>query len=229
MHLNKKFFLISPFLLAISSFSMACVKDPEEVRTEVKKVIRSNGLQNTEVMSLYENCELRAKLSGFEKRNDVELNNTSTHNQEAKEVTAQYWYRGMGKNEYISLDKSGYNAIPCVKEESYCGIAPEYTYAKKFPKDKNKDEKPKITIEFTTEGAGWLYKEFSTPIKEGGHGCKIKAEGGGSYGLGRTGTSGDKVSSCKPDKYKVGDEFNQWLSEKRIQHKVAYVLLPKKP
>ncbi|WP_118987429.1 hypothetical protein [Photorhabdus sp. CRCIA-P01] len=225
MHLNKKFFLISPFLLAISSFSMACVEDPEEVRTEVKKVIRSNGLQNTEVMSLYENCKLRAKLSGFEKRNDVELNNTSTHNQDYNAEKASYWYRGMGKNEYISLDSNKYNAIPCVTEESYCGITPEYTYAITYPKS----EKPKITIEFTTEGSGWLYKEFSTPVNKGGHGCGLKAEGGGTYGLGRTGTSGAKVSSCKPPEYRVGAEFNQWLSGKRIQHKVAYVLLPKKP
>ncbi|MCA6221746.1 hypothetical protein [Photorhabdus antumapuensis] len=225
MHLNKKVFLISPFLLAISSFSMACMQDTENVRTVVKQAIISNGLQNTEVMPLYERCELRANLRGFEKRNDVELNNTSTHNQDDEAATAKYWYRGMGKNEYISLDRNGYHAIPCVTEESYCGITPQYTYAITYPKS----EKPKITIEFSTAESGWLYKEFSTPIKEGGHGCKIKAEGGGSYGLGRTGTSGDKVSSCKPAEYRVGVEFNQWLSGKRIQHKVAYVLLPKKP
>ncbi|MGV8002761.1 hypothetical protein QPK14_11805 [Photorhabdus temperata subsp. temperata] len=224
MHLNKKIFLISPFLLAMSSFSMACMKDPEVIRNQVKDAIIKNGLEKTKVMSMYENCKLRANVKDFEKRNDVELNNTSTHNQDNEAETAKYWYRGVGKEEYILLDHNGYNRIPCVTEESYCGIAPQYTYAKTYPKN----VKPKIAIEFSTDGVGWLFKEFSTPVKEGGHGCQIKAEGGGSYGLGRTGTSGDKVSSCVPG-YKVGVEFNNWLSGHKIQAQVSYVLLPKNP
>ncbi|WP_445497298.1 hypothetical protein [Photorhabdus sp. SF281] len=67
------------------------------------------------------------------------------------------------------------------------------------------------------------HNEFTTR-----HECKTKAEGGGTYGLGRTGTSGDKVSSCVPG-YKVGVEFNKWLSGNKIQAQVSYALLPKKP
>ncbi|MCW7763765.1 hypothetical protein [Photorhabdus luminescens] len=156
------------------------MKDPENIRNQVKKAMTVNGLANTNVMSMYEHCEFRANVNGFEKSNDIELNNTSTYNQDAEADTAQYWYRGMSKSEYISLDPNGYNAIPFVTEKSYCGIVPQYTYAKKYPKD----EKPKIMIEFSTEGAGWLFKEFSTPVNKGGHGCGLKAEGGGTYGLG---------------------------------------------
>ncbi len=60
MHLNKKVFFISPFLLAISSFSMACMKDPENIRNQVKNAITVNELAKTKVMSMYENCKLRA-------------------------------------------------------------------------------------------------------------------------------------------------------------------------
>ncbi|ETS33704.1 hypothetical protein BB987_14440 [Photorhabdus temperata] len=219
MHLNKKIFLISPFLLAMSSFSMACIKDPEVIRNQVKDAIIKNGLEKTKVMSMYENCKLRANVKDFEKRRDIELNNTSTYNQDNDAVNAKYWYRGMSRDEYILLDRNGYNKIPCVEEESYCGIAPQYTYAKTYPKS----VKPKITIEFSTEGLGWLYNEFTTKNK-----CQTKAEGGGTYGLGRTGTSGDKVSSCVAG-YKVGVEFNNWLSGHKIQSQVSYVLLPKNP
>ncbi|OWO86474.1 hypothetical protein B5C26_01305 [Photorhabdus luminescens] len=218
MSLNKKILLIAPLLLAMSSFSMACMKDPENIRNQVKNAITVNGLAKTKVMSMYENCKLRANTNNFEKRNDVELNNTSTHNQDSEAETAKYWYRGMGKSEYISLDRNGYNAIPCVTEESFCGITPRYTYAKPYPKD----EKPKITIEFTTEGAGWLYNEFTTK-----HKCSTKAEGGGTYGLGKTGASG----SCDAE-YKgigIGNVFNRWLSGHQIQAQVSYALLPKKP
>lgn len=220
MNLSKNIFFISPFLLAMSSFSMACMQDPENIRNQVKDAIDYNGLSKTKVMSMYGNCKLRANVKNFEKRNDIELNNTVTLNQDDEAATAKYWYRGMGKDEYILLDRNGYNAIPCVTEASYCGITPQYTYAKTYPTS----EKPKITIEFSTEGSGWLYNEFTTQ-----HQCQIKAEGGGSYGLGRTGTSGDRVSSCKPAEYRVGVEFNRWLSGHKIQSQVSYVLLPKKP
>ncbi|MCA6221736.1 hypothetical protein [Photorhabdus antumapuensis] len=216
MNLNRKVFFISPFLLAISSFSMACMQDPENIRNQVKNAITVNGLAKTKVMSMYENCKLRANVNDFEKRNDVELNNTSTHNQDDEIRTAKYWYRGMGKNEYISLDQKGYNEIPCVKkgENDYCGIAPKYTYSKEFP-----NKKPRILIEFTTEGAGWLYNEFTTK-----HMCEYKLEAGtSSYGLGKKGTK------CKDSKYKVGDEFNKWLSGHQIQAQVSYALLPKNP
>ncbi|WP_323837814.1 hypothetical protein [Photorhabdus africana] len=124
----------------------------------------------------------------------------------------------MGKKEYISLDEKGYNEIPCVTEESFCGITPQYTYAKPYPQGK----KPKIMIEFTTEGSGWLYNEFTTK-----HKCEYKLEAGASsYGLGKTGT---KCKDSKDPKYNAGTEFNKWLSTNKIQAQVAYVLLPKNP
>ncbi|AKH64641.1 MULTISPECIES: hypothetical protein [Photorhabdus] len=233
MHLNKKIFLISPFLLAMSSFSMACMKDPEVIRNQVKDAIIKNELEKTKVMSMYENCKLRANVKDFEKRNDIELNKVkdSQDPEDSNMENAKYWYRGMDQYEYRSLDdkkKNNYERVVCVTEEkSYCGITPQFTYAKIYPKPspgKSKDRiKPKITIRFNTEEHGWLYNDFN-----GKHGCEGKTEAGeSSYGLGKQGTS----KSCD-EEYKrlgIGNVFNKWLSEGKIQAEVYYVLLPKDP
>ncbi|WP_256125141.1 hypothetical protein [Photorhabdus luminescens] len=47
MNLNKKVFFIFPFLLAMSSFSMACMQDSEDIRKQVKDAITANGLAKT--------------------------------------------------------------------------------------------------------------------------------------------------------------------------------------
>ncbi len=36
MNFNKKVFFISPFLLVISSFSIACMEDLEDIRNQVE-------------------------------------------------------------------------------------------------------------------------------------------------------------------------------------------------
>ncbi|EYU14077.1 MULTISPECIES: hypothetical protein [Photorhabdus] len=214
MSLNKKVFLISPLLLAISSFSMACMKDPENIRNQVKDAITANGLAKTKVMSLYTNCVLRVKDNT---PNKLTLKSSKTSNSDNEAEKSMYWYRGMEIKEYQTFDKNRNEKISCVQENSFCGIAPQFTYSQSYLTNK----KPGVVIEFKTEKAGWLYNDFTTK-----NGCKTKAEGGGTYGLGVTGTSASCNSAYK--QRGIGNIFNGWLSKNKVQAQVAYVLLQKK-
>uniref|UniRef100_UPI0036DA98EE hypothetical protein n=1 Tax=Photorhabdus sp. RM322S TaxID=3342825 RepID=UPI0036DA98EE len=209
MSFNKKVFLISPFLLIMSSFSMACKTDPE-----VEKVIIKNNLQDTKVMSMYKSCTLTVDVNT---PNKITLINKKALNLDSNSEKAMYWYRGMGINEYKVFDHNKYTKVPCVTEESFCGIAPEYTYAKSYLTNKN----PGVVIEFSTIEPGWLYNDFTVKNK-----CQIKAEGGGTYGLGKTGTS----ASCDVEykKLGIGNVFNKWLEKPtKIDVIIFYVVLAK--
>ncbi|TDB56899.1 hypothetical protein [Photorhabdus khanii] len=210
MILNKKVFLISPFLLAISSFSMAaCKTDPQ-----IEKIITKNGLENTKVMSMYKNCTLSVLANT---PNKVTLVNKKAAKRDDEAKNAMYWYRGMETKEYKIFHQNKYKSLPCVKGESFCGIAPQYTYSQSYLTNK----KPGVVIEFSTIEPKWLYNEFTTK-----HKCQVKAEGGGTYGLGVTGTS----ASCD-DQYKklgIGNVFNKWLEKPaKIDVIISYVLLAK--
>ncbi|EYU16892.1 hypothetical protein CE143_15895 [Photorhabdus luminescens] len=210
MILNKKVFLISPFLLAVSSFSMACKTDPK-----IEKIITKNGLEKTKVMSMYKNCTLSVSA---DTPNKVTLVNNKAANRDAEAKKAMYWYRGMGIKEYKAFHQNKYKSLPCVKGKSFCGIAPEYTYSQGYLTNSN----PGVVVEFSTIEPSWLYNDFK--IK---HKCEYKAEGGGTYGLGVTGTS----ASCDSEYQRVGigNVFNRWLSEKpaKIDVIISYVLLAK--
>ncbi|MCW7763773.1 hypothetical protein [Photorhabdus luminescens] len=209
MNFNKKVFLISPFLLAISSFSMACKTDPQ-----IEKIITKNGLGNTKVMSMYKNCTLSVTANT---PNKVTLVNKKAAKRDDQAEKAMYWYRGMEIKEYKAFHQNKYKSLPCVKGESFCGIAPQYTYSQGYLTNK----KPGVVIEFSTIEPKWLYNEFTTK-----HKCQVKAEGGGTYGLGVTGTS----ASCD-DQYKklgIGNVFNKWLEKPaKIDVIISYVLLAK--
>ncbi|WP_434524342.1 hypothetical protein [Photorhabdus asymbiotica] len=213
MHLNKKVFLIAPLLFAISSVSMACMKDPENIRNQVKDAINANGLAKTKVMSLYTNCVLRVKDNT---PNKLTLRSNKTANSDNEAEKSTYWYRGMEIKEYQTFDKNRNEKISCVQENSFCGIAPQFTYSQGYLTN----NKPGAVIEFKTEKAGWLYDDFTTK-----HNCKTKAEGGGTYGLGVTGTSASCDAAYK--KSGIGNIFNGWLSKNKVQAQVAYVLLKK--
>ncbi|MEQ2016393.1 hypothetical protein ABLB90_07340 [Photorhabdus bodei] len=212
MNFNKKVFFISPFLLAMSSFSMACMQDTAEIRNQVKNAITANGLAKTKVMSLYENCVLRIEVNTDYK---FTLESNKTVNSDNEIGKSMYWYRGMYINEYQGFDRNRNEKIPCVQDNSFCGIAPKFTYSKSYLSN----DKPGVVIEFKTEKDGWLFNEFTTE-----HKCEYKGEAGTlSYGLGKKG------SKCKaPPQYNTGVEFNKWLSTNEIQAQVAYVLLSKK-
>ncbi|MCA6221748.1 hypothetical protein [Photorhabdus antumapuensis] len=211
MSFNKKVFLIFT-LLAMSHFSMACNIDPT-----VEDIIKSYGLQETKVMSMYKKCELDVVNTG----NRIILINNKSQNRDERAEIAMYWYRGMGIEEYKLFDNNNFKRIPCANMPNrFCGIAPEYTYAKSYPMREDK----KFVIEFSTVEPGWLYNEFTTK-----HNCEINIESRGeSYGLGGIGALKKDELNCKPKGYKVGDEFNKWLSEKptKIEVTISYVQLP---
>ncbi|OCA55389.1 MULTISPECIES: hypothetical protein [Photorhabdus] len=210
MNLNKKAFLISPFLFAISYASQACNVDPQ-----IERIITQNGLANTKVMSMYRSCTLTVTA---DTPNKVTLTNSKAAKRDNVAEKAMYWYRGMGINEYIAFDQNKYKNVPCVTQASFCGIAPEYTYSQSYLTNRN----PGVVIEFSTIEPSWLYNDFTVK-----HQCQYKAEGGGTYGLGVTGTS----ASCDAE-YKrigIGNIFNGWLSGKpaKIDVIISYVLLAK--
>ncbi|AXG48118.1 hypothetical protein GPY51_22290 [Photorhabdus laumondii subsp. laumondii] len=211
MSFNKKAFLIAT-LLVVSHFSMACNTDPM-----VEHIIKSYGLQETKVMSMYKNCELDVVNTG----NRIILTNNKSKNRNERAEIAMYWYRGMGIEEFKLFDSNKFKSIPCVNVPNrFCGISPEYTYAKSYPMREDK----KFVIEFSTVEPGWLYNEFTTK-----HNCEIDVESRGeSYGLGGIGALKKDKSNCQPKGYKVGDEFNKWLSEKpvKIEAIIAYIQLP---
>ncbi|MBS9433365.1 hypothetical protein [Photorhabdus hainanensis] len=211
MSFNKKAFLIAT-LLVVSHFSMACNTDPM-----VENIINSYGLQETKVMSMYKNCEFQVVNSG----NRVILTNNKSENRNERAEIAMYWYRGMGIEEYKLFDSNNFKSIPCVNVSNrFCGISPEYIYSKSYPIREDK----KFVIEFKTIEPGWLYNEFTTK-----HDCEIDVKSRGrSYGLGEINASKKDESNCKPKGYKIGDEFNKWLSGKpaKIEAIIAYVQLP---
>ncbi|MCE1905863.1 hypothetical protein LWT23_22765, partial [Enterobacter hormaechei] len=97
--------MISPFLLAMSSFSMACKTDPK-----IEKIINKNGLENTKVMSMYKNCTLSVSA---DTPNKVTLVNNKAANRDTKAEKAMYWYRGMGLKEYQAFHQNQYKSLHC--------------------------------------------------------------------------------------------------------------------
>ncbi|MEK9494953.1 hypothetical protein V2H77_00385 [Photorhabdus sp. P32] len=207
MSFNKKVFLIFS-LLVVSHFSMACDIDPT-----VENIIKNYGLQETKVMSMYKNCELDVVNTG----NRIILTNNKSQNRDERAEIAMYWYRRMEIEEYKLFDSNKFKRIPCVNVPNrFCGISPEYTYAKSYPMREDR----KFVIEFSTVEPGWLYNEFTTK-----HNCEIDVESRGeSYRLGGIGALKKDELNC----HKIGDEFNQWLSENpaKIEATISYVQLP---
>lgn len=181
---------------------------------KVESLIKKNGLDNTRVLSMYQNGGLQIQT---ETPNKLILVNPKVRATDENAAKAMYWYRGMQFAEYKTFDANKYTTLPCVQQDSFCGITPEYTYAAQYLTI----EKPGVMIQFSTIEPGWLYSDFNSK-----HHCQIKAEGGGTFGLGVKGTSG----SCDAE-YKqkgLGNVFNTWLrSPQKIEPILAYVLLAK--
>ncbi|AKH62001.1 MULTISPECIES: hypothetical protein [Photorhabdus] len=213
MNLNKKAFLISPFLLAISHVSMACKPDPQ-----IERIITQNGLAGTKVMSMYRSCALT--VSSLPQERKVTLTNNKAKRLDDEPKDAMFWYRGMQLDEYITFDRNKYKNLPCIAQKNtYCGIAPSYTYVQSYLTN----DKPGVVIEFSTIEPGWLYNDFTTK-----HKCKLKGEDGTqSYGLGeKQGTS----ASCDAEykKLGIGSVFNKWLKKPaKIDVIISYVVLAK--
>ncbi|WJV65309.1 hypothetical protein PCO86_13340 [Pectobacteriaceae bacterium CE70] len=206
--------IISLFSAMTLYVSLACsaqaAPDPAIVG-----VIASNGLDNTRVMTMYKNGTLQLTT---DTANKIILTNPKAAKSNIDAAHSMYWYRGMGIAEYKQFDTNRYKIIPCVSQASFCGIAPEYDYSASYLTIKD----PGVMILFSTIEPGWLYDDFTTK-----HHCQIKAEGGGTYGLGITGTSASCDATYK--KKGIGNVFNGWLqAPQKIEPIIAYVLLPKK-
>ncbi|MDX7991751.1 hypothetical protein [Xenorhabdus littoralis] len=207
MKLNKSHFFLIPVLLGVSHFSMA--------DKAIEDLITKNGLKDTKVMSLYKNGTLSVEVTT---KNKVTLINKKAAKDNKEASQAMYWYRAMGLNEYKKFDSNKYRKVPCVTEKnSFCGIAPEFKYSKGYLGNNN----PGVVIEFSTKKPKWLYDDFYEL-----HKCKVKGEGGGTYGLGPRGTSASCNASYKQKG--LGNVFNQWLEEpEKIDVIISYVLLKK--
>lgn len=136
--------------------------------------------------------------------------------QDSDAAHATYWYRGMGVDETNALIANNMERLTWGPDD-FLGIAPEFTYSKGYLSNKN----PGTVVEFGTDASGWLYTQWSR-----NHPCQIKAEGGGTYGLGPKGT----VTSCNngPTAYRppiatLGDVFNPWLANNTVTSKIVYV------
>ncbi|MBC8953060.1 hypothetical protein [Xenorhabdus sp. PB62.4] len=208
MRLNKKSYLLMlPILLGVSHFSVA--------DKAIEDLITKNGLKDTKVMSLYKNGTLVVETNTS---NKVTLINKKAAKANKAAEDAMYWYRGMGSNEYKAFDANKYRKVPCVTEaKAFCGIAPRFDYSKGYLTNKN----PGVVIEFSTIEPKWLYNDF-----HGQHGCEVKAEGGGTYGLGPAGTSASCDTTYKQKG--LGNVFNKWLEKpEKIDVIISYVLLAK--
>ncbi|WP_454020733.1 hypothetical protein [Azospirillum sp. Marseille-Q6669] len=140
---------------------------------------------------------------------------------DAEAEKAKFWYRGMPTQQANDFINSNYSRLG-LPEKSFVGIAPRFSYVMQYVTNSD----PGVVFEFGTDSEGWLYKQWSVD-----HPCQIKAEGGGTYGLGPSGT----YASCNngPNAYKpkidnLGGMFNKWLADNTITAKVAYVLANRK-
>jgi hypothetical protein len=104
---------------------------------------------------------------------------------------ARYWYRSMTPSEFETLNRNNR-----FHGDSYGGIATHRQYVRQY--FTNNSEGTHL-VEFTTPSAGFLFQQL-TPIGQ------IKAEGGGTFGLGPTGTGAGKA----------GAAFNSLLAKRQI-------------
>ncbi|HEH9404311.1 TPA: hypothetical protein SIA26_001789 [Aeromonas bestiarum] len=206
MKLNSGSIFLS---LTLVTVSMGAQADD----TNIEKLIKSNGLGNTKVMSMYQSGQL---VVDVKTPNKVILVNKETQRADEDADKAMYWYRGMNMIEFVAFNTNDFKIIPCTSGDNlFCGITPQYKYAADYLSNAN----PGVVMEFGTIEPSWLYNEFTTK-----HKCQIKAEGGGTYGLGSTGT----YASCDElyRKEKLGKVFNQWINPgKKIDVVISSVLL----
>lgn len=130
----------------------------------------ANGTISSHLIGLY-NLQYRH-------HNDEVIFLTAPAQQDAymEAANTQYWYRAMTPDEFDMLNRNNR-----FFGDSYGGIAPNRQYVRGY--FTNNSEGTHI-IEFRTPGAGYLHGQFSPKILEWGG---VKAEGGGTYGLGPTG------------------------------------------
>jgi hypothetical protein len=156
-------------------------------------------------------------------------------NRTAEETT--HWYRSMTKTEFDMLWK--WNMI---QSESYFGIAPNRSYVYKYFTEKSAGSH---IVEFGPTLQLALDEDFSIYGHFHERGFSLKAEGGGTFGLGETGSSSAKQAAAVkkwgtgygpgtlgPEKLEAmktpSDLFTEWLAKGKIYRKLVNLKVPGK-
>ncbi|MEI7375529.1 hypothetical protein [Dickeya chrysanthemi] len=187
--------------------------------TEVENVLKRNGLDNTQIMTLYRNGELVVK-EDTPDHSLVLVNPAAIKMPESTIRNAKYWYQAMPVAEYRTFDANGHTTLPCTQQYTDCKLTLEYSYTQNLLYK----EKTGILVQFVTPQEGWLYEDFVTR-----HHCPIKQEGGGSFILGEKGKAAVASGECDKE-YRtagLGTVFNTLLKQNKITTVIAYVLLMK--
>lgn len=205
-------------LLVAMLFGLMSAAFAEDMtREEIIRTLEKNHLDSLVGLYIKGALVLDAKGTTI---NKMQLKRNGAVFHEAEASTAQYWYRGMGIAETNQLVEGGYGSVYW-DVDSYVGIAPMFTYAASYLTIKN----PGAVVEFATDREGWLYGQWY-----GKHGCQIKAEGGGTYGLGVKGS----IASCNKPKFDppvkaLGKVFSGWMQDTVVMTRIVWVLVPRNP
>lgn len=148
------------------------VEENTKVTTRAKQ-IKSNFVDSFEKTLL---TNLTHQLR-YDRHNDdvIFFSSTPGREEHLEAARAQYWYRTMKKSEYLLHKKDG----EFVELPDFAGVAPNHKYSRGYLTN-NSDEI--MTLEWDIPGAGKLYQMMTA------NGITVKAEGGGTYGLGTAGT-----------------------------------------
>ncbi len=211
---SNKIFQI--FLILLLSINNCFADNPS--KTEVERIIKANGLGDSPILSEYHDEKLIVDTKNTTVNKLVLISNVSViENKTASD--ALVWYRAVSISEFNQMSN---HEVACIDDRhAFCGISPQYDYSKKYLTNK----KPGILLQFRTKGAGWLYNLFTNE-----NGCKVKAEGGGMYGLGPKGS----YKSCTKNKGllnkrgAMGELFNQLIMQHEIISHIDYILLKRK-
>lgn len=157
-----------------------------------------------------------------------------------------HWYRGMPKEEFDELFK--WNIVKAT-DDSYTGIAPYRGYVKtKFFKNESRGSH---IVEFGNTVNLSFDEDFSIYRQFHSRGFSVKAEGGGTFGLGGAGSRSAQqekavgkfgtAAAVKGKKYteeqrleqlsalkSPSDLFTEWLVSKKIYRKLVDLRLPAK-
>jgi len=117
---------------------------------------------------------------------------------------AQYWYRVLTEKEFDVLNRNNR-----FHGDSYGGIAPSRTYVHKYFTNESLGN---YIVEFRTPEAGFLYNLFASK----GPKWNIKAEGGGTFGLGPTGNANGEAGAL----------FNKLLAKGVITWELIELKIP---
>ncbi|MDA8455575.1 hypothetical protein M4R22_12450 [Acidovorax sp. GBBC 3334] len=194
---------------------LPCMAD-EMSQADIIKTLESNDLASLVPMVQKGILVLNASGTTVNKM-QLQRSGFVPHDEDA--AAARYWYRGMLIPEVNALVASSYGTLEW-NVPSFVGISPRYAYSYGYLSIKN----PGAVVEFGTDASGWLFKQWSQDNT-----CQIKAEGGGTYGLGLAGT----FASCNARKFPagtraLGEVFSHWMASNEVTTRIVWVLVPRK-